>query len=290
MESGKTDRRTALKYAGAAIGGLAIGGVVGWSAKPTPTVTPTNSTISTVSTPQAKFAVAPPAGTTVTIIHGFDAAYPPFTEIDPTGKAVGFDVDVLSTIAQQNGWTIVEKPWDWSAIVPALLNGELDIIMSGMTVTAARCDVVTFTLPYYPYVHYLITLATEKRSMTDILTSGATIAVQTGGVGDMWATKLLAAGDNFQKLGLDTYELAMDAVLDGRAVATITDSGFSVPYFKENPDKAALLRVVGTIGGLSVYAIATRNGDSWLRDQLNLGLENLMGTNTWNDLLNKWDL
>jgi polar amino acid transport system substrate-binding protein len=286
MATEKTDRRAALKYAAAAIGGLAIGSVAGWSAKPTPT--PTNSTISTVAA--AKFGVAPPAGTPVTIIHGFDAAYPPFTEIDPTGKAIGFDCDVLATIAQQNGWTIVEKPWDWSAIVPALLNGELDIIMSGMTVTAARCDVVTFTLPYYPYVHYLITLATEKRSMTDILTSGATIAVQTGGVGDMWATKLLAAGDNFQKLGLDTYELAMEAVLDGRAVGTITDSGFSVPYFKSNPDKAALLRIVGTIGGLSVYAIATRNGDSWLRDQLNLGLENLMGTNTWNDLLNKWDL
>ena len=278
MATEKTDRRTALKYAAAAIGGLAIGGVAGWTAKPIPTP------------PVAKFGVAPPAGTTVSIIHGFDAAYPPFTQIDPTGKAVGFDCDVLATIAQQNGWTIVEKPWDWSAIVPALLNGDLDIVMSGMTVTAARSNVVTFTLPYYQYVHYLLALATEKRSLNDILNSGEVISVQTGGVGDLWATKLLAAGYKFQKLGVDTYELALEAVLDGRATGNITDSGFSVPYFKNNPDKAALLRIVGTIGGLSVYAIATRPGDSWLRDQLNLALENLMGTTTWGTLLDKWKL
>jgi polar amino acid transport system substrate-binding protein len=278
MATQKTDRRTALKYVATAVGGLAIGSVVGWSAKPTPTV------------PVAKFGVAPQAGTQISIVHGFDAAYPPFTQVDPTGKAVGFDCDVLATIAQQNGWTIVEKPWDWSAIVTALLNGDLDIVMSGMTVTAARCEKVTFTLPYYQYVHYLLALATEKRSLTDILNSGETIAVQTGGVGDMWATKLLASGYKFTKLGLDTYELALEAVLDGRATGNITDSGFSIPYFKTHPDKAALLRVVGQIGGLSVYAIATRDGDKWLRDQLNLSLENLMGTPTWDDLLNKWNL
>jgi len=48
-----------------------------------------------VTPPAGKFEEVPAPGSTVTLKHGFDAAYPPFSQIDPTGAAVGFDVDVV---------------------------------------------------------------------------------------------------------------------------------------------------------------------------------------------------
>jgi len=273
----KTSRRDAIKYAATAVVGVAVGGAVGWSAKPAP-----------APPPKGKFAEAPPEGTEVTIIHGFDAAYPPFTEIDPTGKAVGFDVEVVQLIAERYGWKVIPKPWDWSTIVTALVNGDVDIIESGMTHTPERAEKVWFSIPYYSYYHQLIASVNETRSMEEILNSGGYISCQLGATADSWAEKLLSKGYNFKKLALDSYALAFQAVLDGRAVAVISDSAFTGPYFAENPATAAKLKEIGKIGGIETYAIATRPEDNWLRNQINYALKDLMDSPKWDELKAKW--
>jgi len=238
--------------------------------------------------PKAKFADPPPSGSTV--IHGMDAAYPPFTQIDPSGNAVGFDVDVVNMIAKKYGWQVVHKPWDWSTIITAVQSGDLDFVASGMTETAARSEIAWFGVPYYSFIHQLIALATDTRTRDQILNSNSFIACQTGATSDEWATKLLAAGYTFQKLGLDSYELAFEAVTDGRAVAVISDSAFTGPYFKTQPDQAAKFRVVSTIGGDATYGYATRPGDFGLRNQINQALEGIMGTTDWQSLRDKWNV
>jgi polar amino acid transport system substrate-binding protein len=238
--------------------------------------------------PKAKWAETPPSGST--IIHGMDAAYPPFTEIDPSGKAIGFDVDVVDIIANKYGWKIEHKPWDWSAIITAVQSGDLDFVASGMSATAARSEIVWFSVPYYSYIHQLLALATDTRSRDDILNSGEFVACQTGATSDEWATKLLAAGYKFQKLGLDSYELAFMAVLDGRAVAVISDSAFTGPYFKTQPDVAMKFRIVSTIGGDSAYGYATRPADYGLRNAINHALEDIMGSTDWQTLRDKWSV
>jgi len=257
---------------------LIVGIAIGWLVKAPEVTAPT----------KGKWEEAPPAGTTVVLKYGFDAAYPPFTEVDATGKAVGFDVDVVNWIADKYGWKIEYTPWDWAAIVTALVEGDLDFIMSGMTFTAERAEKVCFSIPYYTYIHELIVPTGETRSMDEILNSGGTISCQLGATSDKWAEKLIDAGYNFKKLALDSYELAFEAVLDGRAVAAISDSAFTGPYFAKNPDKAAKLRVLSTIGGTEVYAVATRYNDYWLRNQINHALEEIMSSPKWIELREKW--
>ncbi|MFQ6124253.1 MAG: ABC transporter substrate-binding protein [Candidatus Heimdallarchaeota archaeon] len=238
--------------------------------------------------PEAKFPGPdfPPAGTK--IIHGMDAAYPPFTEVDPTGKAVGFDVEVVDWIAAKYGWEVEHKAWDWAAIVTAVLEGDLDFVASGMTHTAARAEKVWFTLPYYTYIHQLIVSVDDLRTWEDVLNSGDTISCQLGATSDEWAEKLLAEGYNFEKLALDSYELAFEAVLDGRATGCISDSGFTGPYFKRNPEVAGKLKILSTIGGYEVYAYATRPEDYGLRNALNHALAELMASPEWDAMKEKW--
>jgi len=276
--SEKKSRRGFLKTAGVGVGGLVVGALAGTAVAPLIAPPP----------PKAKWADLPPSGST--IIHGMDAAYPPFTQIDPSGNAVGFDVDVVNLIANKYGWQIVHKPWDWSAIITAVKSGDLDFVASGMTDTAARSEIVWFSVPYYSYIHQLLALVTETRSRDDILNSGGFIACQTGATSDEWATKLLAKGYKFQKLGLDSYELAFKAVTDGRAVAVISDSAFTGPLFKTQPDVAAKFRVVSTIGGDVMYGYATRPGDYGLRNAINHALEDIMATTDWQDLRDKWSV
>ncbi|MGD0177104.1 MAG: ABC transporter substrate-binding protein [Candidatus Bathyarchaeia archaeon] len=276
--SEKKSRRGFVKTVGVGVGGLIVGALAGTAVAPMMTPPP----------PKAKWADMPPAGST--IVHGMDAAYPPFTQIDPSGNAVGFDVDVVNMIGQKYSWNIVHKPWDWSAIITAVQSGDLDFVASGMTDTAARSEIVWFSVPYYSYIHQLIALATDTRTKDQILNSGSYIACQTGATSDEWATKLLAKGYTFQKLGLDSYELAFKAVTDGRAVAVISDSAFTGPYFKSQPDQAAKFRVVSTIGGDATYGYATRPGDFGLRNAINHALEDIMATTDWQDLRDKWSV
>jgi len=285
---------TAAKVAGSAVAGLVIGGVAGYVLKPEAppvekTVTETRTVTATVK-PKGKFTEPPPAGAEVVIIHGFDAAYPPFTEVTPTGEAKGFDVDVVKWIANKYGWKVVPKPWDWATIVTALVEGDIDIIASGMTHTAARAEKVWYSIPYYVYYHHLLALKDETRTMEEILNSGEYISCQLGATSDEWAEKLLKEGYKFKKLALDSYALAFEAVLDKRAVAVISDSAFTQPYFKEKPEIAARFREVGRLGGISTYAIATRPEDYWLRNMINYALRELMDSPLWNELLDKWGL
>lgn len=276
--SEKKSRRGFVKTVGVGVGGLVVGALAGTAIAPMMTPPP----------PKAKWADLPPSGST--IIHGMDAAYPPFTQIDTSGNAVGFDVDVVNAIGKQYGWNIVHKPWDWSAIITAVQSGDLDFVASGMTITAARSQIVWFGIPYYSYIHQLLALANDTRTKDQILNSGGFIACQTGATSDEWATKLIAAGNKFQKLGLDSYQLAFTAVTDGRAVGVISDSAFTGPLFKSQPDFAAKFRIVSTIGGDATYGYATRPGDYGMRNAINSALETIMATTAWQDLRDKWSV
>lgn len=265
--------------------GLVIGIVAGWFMKP---AAPAPTAVCAYT--KGKFTDPPPPGQEVVIIHGFDANYPPFTFLLPNGTPAGFDIDVMKWIAKKYEWKIEFKPWDWATIVTALENGDIDIIASGMTFTAERSRKIWFSVPYYSYIHQLVVRADETRSAEEILNSGEYIAVQLGSTADKWADKLLAEGYKFQKLGLDSYVAALEAVLDGRAVACITDSAFFEPYIKKHPDIAKKVKVLTTLGAPEVYAIATRPEDKWLRDKINEALTELMHSPEWDKLLKKWDL
>ena len=272
-------------FAIAVIVALLVGGAIGYAIKPSAPAGVEGGI------PPGKFATPPPEGTEVVIIHGFDANYPPFTEVLPNGTAVGFDVDVMDWMAKKYGWKVIHKPWDWSTIVTALTEGDIDVIASGMTITPERAsEKVWFSIPYYTYVHQLVTLADNDMTMEEILNSGEYIACQLGATSEDWANKLLAQGYNFKKLALDSYPAATEAVLQGRAIAFITDSAFFTPYLKEHPDLAPKFRIVSTIGGVEAYGIATRPGDFWLRQKINEALHELMGSPLWDELLKKWNL
>lgn len=263
--------------------GLIIGATFSWFLKPTPKV---NCVFS-----KGKFSEPPPSGEKIVIVHGFDANYPPFTYIDPSGKAVGFDIDVMDWIAKKYGWEIIHKPWDWSTIVTALENGDIDIIASGMTINPERASrKIWFSIPYYSYIHEIVVRADENRSLEEILNSGEYISVQLGSTAEKWADKLLKQGYNFKKLALNSYVEALEALLNGRAVAYITDSAFLDPYLKKNPDVAAKIKVLSTIGAPETYGIATRPEDVWLREKINEALFELMNSPEWDKLLEKWGL
>src|ERR1700712_3689793 len=79
-----------------------------------------------------------------TVRVGTDATYPPFESVDPSGKIVGFEMDYAAALCAKMGVTCTYQNQDWDGIIPALLSGKFDVIISSMNETPARAKRVLF--------------------------------------------------------------------------------------------------------------------------------------------------
>lgn len=69
---------------------------------------------------------------------GTNANFPPFETIDKNGGLIGFDIDMGRAIAQELGLKPEFREFDFDALILALKKGQIDMIMSGMSITKSR--------------------------------------------------------------------------------------------------------------------------------------------------------
>lgn len=75
--------------------------------------------------------------------------YPPFSSKDASGKWVGWEIDFIAALCaeMQEKCEIVDVAWD--GIIPALSAKKIDVIISSMSITDKRKQVISFSAPYY---------------------------------------------------------------------------------------------------------------------------------------------
>ena len=76
------------------------------------------------------------------------SVFKPWSMRDKNGDLIGFELDVGRKLADDMGVNVEFVPTAWDGIIPALLVGKFDTIISGMSVTATRNLTVNFTDPY----------------------------------------------------------------------------------------------------------------------------------------------
>jgi ABC-type amino acid transport substrate-binding protein len=64
------------------------------------------------------------------------------------GKYAGVEADFARGLARQFNRPLLFLPMKWEQLIPALMEGKIDLIMSGMTATLARKMRINFTDPY----------------------------------------------------------------------------------------------------------------------------------------------
>lgn len=79
---------------------------------------------------------------------GTSGSQPPFTMKSKEGQLMGYEIDIANLLADAMNlkFTFVAKPF--SELLPALEKGEIDVVMSGMTITPERNLKFTFAGPY----------------------------------------------------------------------------------------------------------------------------------------------
>ena len=123
-----------------------------------------------------------------TLRVGVSTTYPPI--IFRKGKRVaGVEADLARELAGALGKHLVWVELKWERLIPALLEGEIDIIMSGMSVTDARILRIDFSEPYLETGQMALmrhSAAERYNSPERIKASDARIGVQDGTTGDVF--------------------------------------------------------------------------------------------------------
>jgi ABC-type amino acid transport substrate-binding protein len=84
------------------------------------------------------------------------------------GQLVGLEVDFAEQLGKDldKQITFVETPW--SELIPALVAGRIDIIMSGMSITEERARLVSFTEPYMQIGQMALVRARDEGSFSNL--------------------------------------------------------------------------------------------------------------------------
>jgi polar amino acid transport system substrate-binding protein len=119
---------------------------------------------------------------------GVSPNYPPviFHKAD---KLRGLEVDLAVLLARARGRPVRFVEVDWNQQIPPMLQGETDIIMSGMSITPAREVRVAFADAYFTngLVALMRTVDAERfDSVETVLDSATSVGVIKGTTGDMF--------------------------------------------------------------------------------------------------------
>jgi len=122
---------------------------------------------------------------------GITPDYPPLIfKMKEEVKGVEFDLALRLGKALNRQVQFVELPWDQQ--IPGLIEGKIDIIMSGMTITEVRKARISFTDPYLKSGLLTLMRAEDSpyfRSLGDIQNSPLTVGVIKGTTGESFVRR-----------------------------------------------------------------------------------------------------
>lgn len=150
-----------------------------------------------------------------------EGAYPPFSEVTPSGELIGFDIDIANALCGAMGKSCEMVQTEWDGIIPALIEGKCDAIVASMSITEDRKKVIDFTGKYYQTPAKFIGKADAGLTDTPEGLKGKVVGVQRGTIHQDFME------GEFPGVELRLYGTQDEAYLDlqaGRIDAIMADS------------------------------------------------------------------
>ncbi len=161
--------------------------------------------------------------------------FTPWSMRDKNGELIGFELDVGRKLAQDMGVEAEFVPTSWDGIIPALVSGKFDVIISGMSITPERNLTVNFSDPYaFSGVTILANKAmTEGFSEEDFNSPDVTFAARRGATP---ASVIAQLFPDAELLLFDEDGAATQEVLNGNAHATMASEPTPSAELRKYPD------------------------------------------------------
>ncbi len=159
----------------------------------------------------------------------------PWTMRDRNGELIGFEIEVGRRLAEDMGVEAEFIPTAWDGIIPALISGKFDVIISGMSITPQRNLTVNFTQPYAWTGATIMAnrQLTEGFSIEDYDSPEVSFAVRRA---TLAAVVVANSFPDAELLLFDDEVATIQEVLNGTAHATIASEPMPSRYARTYPD------------------------------------------------------
>jgi ABC-type amino acid transport substrate-binding protein len=216
---------------------------------------------------------------------GMSADFPPMAFLEQ-GQIVGIEADNAKAVGGVVGkeLTLVSMPFD--KLIPALQAGEIDVIMSALSVTPERSEQVLFTDAFMEVGQMAIIRTDQAGQFAQpraIYREGIRIGVEPG-----------TTGANFVQS--DMPDAQVKNFTDSSAAFAALRSGVIDAYIHDAPTSWELARSMQYNDLISLYkpltheklAWAVRKDDERLAAMLNDALKTMKSNGTLRYILNRW--
>lgn len=218
------------------------------------------------------------------IIIGTNAEYPPFTFIKDE-KIVGFDIDVTKEIFKRLNKKFEIKDMKWSALVPSLQIGNIQVIAAGMTATPERAKRVLFTKPYLVGDPLLIVSLAKNPSFANVKDLiGKTVIVNDGYTADRYMSQI--KGPILQRLPSPIQGFL--ALQSGRADAYVIAKSAAQPFFEKYGEQTFNTTIIPE--AVEKYSLAISKQYPKLLEKIQEALNTMKKDGTLQKLKNKWNI
>lgn len=166
------------------------------------------------------------------------ATFVPWAMRDTAGELMGFEIDVAKKMAEEMEVKVEFVPTAWDGIIPALIAGKFDFIISGMSITPKRNLTVNFSIPYAHSGQQLVAnkkLAAGFKTVADFDKAEVTLTCRRGVTSCAWIQQ------NMPKATLRQFDddaQAAQEVLNGQAHGWMASAPRPRFLALDNPDVA----------------------------------------------------
>lgn len=220
-----------------------------------------------------------------TYVVGSGGTYRPFEFENSSKQLEGFDIDIIKAVAKAEGFQVKLVNTPWEGIFATLNSGDRDIIISGITITDKRKQMVDFSAPYFPAEQ---TIVVPKDSQVNSIAAlkALKVGVVNSSTGDIVVSDVLGKNSTAIKRFDNTPLLLQELYEDGIGAA-VGDVGVAKFYIKTHPEKEFKL-VSDAKFERQYFGIAVAKGNDGLRSKINAGLKKIIADGTYAKIYQTW--
>jgi polar amino acid transport system substrate-binding protein len=215
---------------------------------------------------------------------GMDPSFPPFEDLDPTGRPVGFDVDLAEAIAGRWGVQLEIESIGFDGLIDAVWASRVDSVISAMPLQPQFSEDVAFSQPYFEAGLVMVTGVAEQDEISLDNLEGRTVAVEWGSEGDVQARQLQRQFPDLQILPMETPQEALAGLLAGQADIALVDRVSALQSVMSGQS----VRIDPEPLVSDPYVIVLPRKAPILQREVGAALEALQADGTLDVLTNKW--
>ena len=220
------------------------------------------------------------------LVVGTAASMPPLNMTTKDGQVIGMEMDLARLFASGMDVKLTLKPMNFNDLLPALEAGQVDMVLSGMTMTPGRNLKVAFVGPYFASGKSVLAKMVNVGLVDEIAKMNnpdKVLVALKGSTSQMFVERVIP---NAKLVLANDYDQAVAMVRNDKAIVMVADYPICMVSVYRYPDAK-----LGTLEKPISYepvGVALPAGDPLLVNWVQNFLQTLEKTGQTKMLLEKW--